>query len=266
MSVKFVKYTLISCLVLVGQVARSQEGFFTSFDGTRIHYEVAGDGRPVVLLHGFTNDGKYWKDTPVWDGLLAAHFKVIIPDTRGSGLSDKPHTAGAYSQDAEAKDVMGLVRSLGIEKYSVVGYSRGSIIAARILVLDKQAENVVLGGMGEGFTDPEWPRRLLFYQALIGDTVGVLEPLLQRVEREGFDRLALAYQQKEQPSTTPNELAVVKKPVLIVCGDHDEDNGSGRVLSTMIPGSQFAEVPGDHNNARRTSEFAHAVLDFLKAH
>ena len=64
-------------------------------DGVGINYEVAGEGRPVVLLHGFPDSGACWRSqVPV---LTAAGFQVIVPDLRGYGDSDKPSEVEAYS-------------------------------------------------------------------------------------------------------------------------------------------------------------------------
>jgi len=79
-----------------------------------------------------------------------------------------------------------------------------------------------------------------------------------------MDRLALAYQQKEQPSTSKEELAKVKQKVLIICGDRDEDNGKAKDLQQLIAGSQFVSVPGNHDSAPGTREFAATTVAFLK--
>ncbi len=95
--------------------------YFSSFDNTPIYYEVKGSGYPVVLLHGFMNTSQNWKHTQVYKSLLDAGYKVIILDLRGNGKSGKPHTDEAYANDAEAKDVMGLLTSLQVKHYDVVG-------------------------------------------------------------------------------------------------------------------------------------------------
>lgn len=53
-------------------------------------------------------------------------------------------------------------------------------------------------------------------------------------------------------------------PVLVICGDQDTDNGKGSDLQLLIPGSGFVEVPGNHNSAARTREFAQEILSFLR--
>ncbi len=238
--------------------------FFTSFDSARIHFEIRGNGQPVLLLHGFIANGKSWKNTPLYNDLIHAGFSVIVPDLRGNGLSDKPHNPEAYAQDAEAKDMMGLMKMLGVNQYSVVGYSRGSIITARLLVLDKRVDRAVMGGMGSDFTNPEWPRRIMFYKALMGEPVKELEGMVKNIKSSGLDQLALAYLQKEQPSTSKKELGTVKQPVLVICGDKDSDNGSSEELVKLIPHAIHANVPGDHGGAVRTVEFSEAVISFLK--
>ena len=256
-------YVITTALCLTGH-AQNDSGYFTSVDNVKIWYQTSGKGSPVLLIHGFTGKGSDWKTKPVYDSLLANGFKVIIADLRGNGHSDKPHTAEAYANDAEAKDLMGLLKFLRIKKYRAIGYSRGSIILARLLVLDKNITSVVIGGMGADFTNPMWPRRIGLYEALMYDTVKGYDDFRKRIAASGLDKLALAYQQKEQPSTSKEELSQVKQKVLILCGDQDEDNGKAQDLQQLIPGSKFATVPGNHGSAWGTKEFAKESLAFLK--
>ncbi|WP_184545707.1 alpha/beta fold hydrolase [Mucilaginibacter sp. FT3.2] len=240
--------------------------FYTAPDGVKIYYEVKGDGFPVVLIHGFSGTGEGWKSGPLYKDLLDAGYKVIVLDQRGNGRSDKPHTDAGYANDAEAKDVIGLVSSLGIKKYNVVGYSRGSIIASRLLVLDKRVRKLVMGGMGDGYTNPEWPRRVHAYKALMGDTsFHDVDGMVKYIHSNpAFDVPALALQQKYQPSTSAQELAKVKIQVPLIDGAEDHDNGSETELHKMIPTSKLSYVPGDHNSASKTVQFSADVLGFFK--
>lgn len=238
--------------------------FFTAADGIKIHYDVKGEGKAVVLVHGFIVDGESWKRTALYNDLVTNGFKVITLDQRGNGKSDKPHTAEAYANDAEARDIMGLISFLKIKSYDVVGYSRGAIITARLLVLDKRVDHAVLGGMGDDFTNPEWPRRIMFYKALSGEPVKELEAVVKRIQDTGLDQQALALMQKEQPSTSKEALGKIKKPVLVLCGDKDSDNGSAGKLAALIPKATFHTVPGDHGGASSTKEFSSEVLNFFK--
>lgn len=253
--------TTTSCLLKAQDI---KSGYFESFDKTKIYYEVKGKGFPVLLVHGFIVNGESWKKAAIYNGLTDAGYQIITLDMRGNGKSDKPHDPEAYANDAEAKDIMGLLTMLGIAEYDAVGYSRGSIITSRLLVLDKRLHKAVLGGMGTDFTDPEWPRRKMFYRALSGDTVKELEGMVKYVKESGLDQQALACLQKEQPSTPKEALNKLKQPVLVVCGDKDSDNGNAADLAKLIPHADFVTVPGDHNHASATPEFADAVLKFIK--
>ena len=84
------------------------------------------------------------------------------------------------------------MKALGIRRYNVVGYSRGAIIASRVLVLDKRARRGVPGGMGSDFTNPEWPRPKKFYDALMGLPVPAQAGMVKYVKEPGLDTLALA--------------------------------------------------------------------------
>lgn len=238
-------------------------GYLSSFDGTKIYYEVSGKGKPVLLVHGFIVNSNSWKKTSLYSDLLNNGYKVILLDMRGNGRSDKPHDSTAYDNDAEARDIMLLMDKLQLKKYSVVGYSRGSIITARLLILDTRVQNAVLGGMGADFTNPGWPRRKMFYRALMGDSIPELKDVVDYVRQQKFDQLALAYLQRAQPSTSKEALALVTQPVLVISGDKDADNGSAGELSKLLHNSTLGTTPGNHNMASGTPEFSKEVISFL---
>jgi pimeloyl-ACP methyl ester carboxylesterase len=255
---------LIVVLVSHAQSLQTKSGFFNAADGTKIWYEVAGSGTPVILIHGFIAHSDSWKRGLLYNDLLNAGYQVITLDLRGNGKSDKPHTEEAYINDVEAKDIMKLADILKLKKYSVVGYSRGAIIASRVLMLDKRVVGTVMGGMGSDFMDPNWHRRILFYEELSGKKeVKELEALIKYITDSGLDRQALALMQFGQPSTSKEEFSNVKKHVLVISGNEDNDNGSAKALSELIPHSIYATVPGDHNTTSRSQEFSDEVLKYL---
>lgn len=239
--------------------------YYTAPDGIKIYYEVKGNGYPVVLVHGFIVNGESWKRGKLYYDLLKAGYKVITMDLRGNGKSDKPHDCDLYADDAEAKDIMGIVSELHIKKYTAVGYSRGSIITARLMVLDKRLQQAVMGGMGTDFTNPNWPRRIMFYRAFSGENVPELEATVKNVMAAGMDRQLLACMQKEQPSTPIKDLQKVKIKVLVICGDKDEDNGKARDLAALLKKPVFKTVPGNHGAAVQTQEFSDEILHWLPA-
>ena len=136
---------------------------------------------------------------------------------------------------------------------------------SRLMVLDKRVHKAVMGGMGADYTNPEWPRRIHAYKALMGDTtLHDVDDMMVWIRKNNFDNLALAYQQKHQPSTSKQELAKVKIPVLLIDGTEDFTNGDVKDLQKLIPTSTMVSVPGDHNSAGNTIQFSTAILDFLK--
>src|SRR5690349_9323924 len=127
---KFTFSILFSLFLFIVNAQTDSGHFYTSFDKTKIYYEVKGNGYPVILIHGFMNTADNMKRNAVYQQLLDAGYKVIVLDMRGNGRSDKPHNDQAYANDAEAKDIMGLATALDLKHYNVLGYSRGSIITA----------------------------------------------------------------------------------------------------------------------------------------
>jgi pimeloyl-ACP methyl ester carboxylesterase len=123
-----------------------------------------------------------------------------------------------------------------------------------------------MGGMGDAYTNPEWPRRIHAYKALMGDTTfHDVDGMINYIHSNpAFDVTALALQQKYQPSTSPAELAKLKIPVLLIDGTEDTTNGDVADLQKLIPHAQMAAVPGDHNNAGKTIQFSDAIIHFLQ--
>lgn len=257
---------MVASLLVAGYVRAqpTREPLFTAADGTKIHYDILGEGKPVVLLHGFISTSESWKRAPVRQALADAGFKVVTLDLRGNGLSDKPHAADAYRDNAEPKDVMALMNHLGLRNYDVVGYSRGSILAAKLLTMDRQVRRAVMGGMSVDFSDPNWYRRKNFHEALTKPgSHPELQGAVDNAKKSGADTLVLAHLQAFQPVTSRAELSAIKVPVLVVNGEQDRDNGDPQTLVDAIPGSRLVVVPGNHGSAMRTPEFAKAVVDFL---
>src|SRR5580700_5617974 len=96
-------------------------------DGVSIAYEVTGEGRPVILLHGFPDSGRLWRHQV--PALAEAGFKVIVPDLRGYGRSDKPAEVEAYAMAALAGDVAAVLRDACAPRAHIVGHDWGAALA-----------------------------------------------------------------------------------------------------------------------------------------
>ncbi len=240
-----------------------QTEFFNSFDDTKIAYTDEGKGDAVLLIHGFINTKESWKNTSLKEDLLAEGFRVIALDLRGNGESDKPQTEEAYSFDAEVMDIMFLTQHLRLKKYMAVGYSRGSIVLAKLLLKDRRVKKAVLGGMGIDFTDYRWPRKIKFMNAFNGKVTEETQEAVDYAKSINADFRSLYLQQRFQPNTKKSHLAYIQAKVLVIAGNEDLDNGSPEKLHKAVPKSEFVIVEGDHNGTYKTKAFSEAVVSFL---
>jgi pimeloyl-ACP methyl ester carboxylesterase len=97
-------------------------------DGFSLAYDRIGSGPPVVLLHGWPGHRGDYRDVVP---LLAEHADVVVPDMRGFGESDRHDrpAPGAYSAEAQAASVLGLIDELDLERPVLMGYDVGSRVA-----------------------------------------------------------------------------------------------------------------------------------------
>lgn len=109
-------------------------------EGARIAVSVAGEGKPVLLLHGHPQTRVTWhRVAPL---LMEAGFRVVLADLRGYGDSDKPESApdhAPYAKRAMAADMVAVMRRLGFGRFSVVGHDRGGRVAHRLALDHPQA-------------------------------------------------------------------------------------------------------------------------------
>ncbi|WP_370200989.1 alpha/beta fold hydrolase [Aeromicrobium sp.] len=101
-------------------------------NGIQISYtDSGGDGRPVVLIHGWPLSGASWSEQV--PALTEAGYRVITYDRRGFGASDKPDTGYDYDYDTFTEDLAGLLELLEVTDATIVGFSMGGGEVARYL-------------------------------------------------------------------------------------------------------------------------------------
>jgi pimeloyl-ACP methyl ester carboxylesterase len=138
--------------------------------GVGIEYEVTGEGRPVVLLHGFPDSGRLWRNQV--PALAQAGFQVIVPDLRGYGRSDKPAQVQDYAMAALAGDVLAVMSDVGVEKAHVVGHDWGAALSWGLALLaGDRVDHLVALSVGhpatfrsEGFRQHEKSWYMLLFQ------------------------------------------------------------------------------------------------------
>lgn len=224
--------------------------------------QTPGDHLPVLLLHGFgTNFEMNWSAAGWPRALDAAGRRVIGPDLRGHGASDKPTDSGLYLPEHFVNDLLGLLDDLGLERVDVVGYSMGSRLAWELaLSAPERVRRAVLGGFGPG-------------DALAGvDTAdpGAGDTPFDHVYRTvaalpGNDTEALAACVRGQAARPfQEEPRPVGVPMLLVSGARDTVAEGAAGLAERCGGS-FAEIPGrDHANAVSSRVFKQAAVGFLE--
>jgi pimeloyl-ACP methyl ester carboxylesterase len=145
-------------------------------NGTGIEVQVEGEGRPVVLLHGFPDTGQMWRHQVA--ALRDAGFRVIVPDLRGFGGSDKPDDVEAYAIPFLAGDVLGVLDHLGIERAHVVGHDWGAALAWAIAAFaPERVDHLVAMSVGHpgAFADAGLAQREKSWYMLLFQFVGVAE-------------------------------------------------------------------------------------------
>ena len=244
--------------------------YFESQDGQRLAYRETGEGRPLVLIHGyFSNAWTNWIRYGHAALLADAGFRVIMPDLRAHGDSAKPHDPAAYPPDILADDGFALLRHLGLDDYDLGGYSLGGRTTLRMLARGAQPRKAVLAGMGfQGIVDTAG-RGSHFRHVLtnLGSFArGTPEWLTEAfLKTTGGDPEALLLILNSFVDTPASELSKIMVETLIVNGAEDHDNGSGAALAQALGHGRFVEIPGNHMNAVMKPELGRAIRDFLLA-
>lgn len=243
---------------------------FASFDGTEIAWTEMGEGRPVVLIHGyFSTAFVNWIRYGHAAKIAAEGYRVIMPDLRGHGQSGRPHDPAAYPPDALMRDGFALIEHLGLTDYDLGGYSLGARTTVRMLANGASPRRVLLGGMGlDGLVDTQG-RGGYFRHVLTnlgsfqhGSSEWMTEAFLKTTKGDPQALLLIL----ETFVDTPREaIAAIAQPTLVVAGVDDDDNGSAEAVAEVLPNGSYREIPGNHMSAVTRPELGQAFADFLAA-
>ena len=150
-------------------------------DGVRLSYDVVGQGRPLVLLHGMWCDRSWWTEPGYVDELRSDYLLVNV-DIRGHGESDKPHEAAAYTTDALTADVFAVVDAEGLDRFAIWGHSYGGRIAWMTAVAaPERVPAIVTSGQWDPRPRPEEPKEPEL-------RLGVVHALILLRQRPGGNR------------------------------------------------------------------------------
>ena len=244
--------------------------FWTASDGVRLAYHELGEGRPVVLLHGLFSDATMnWIKFGHAERIAARGFRVIMPDLRAHGQSDRPHGEQFYPKGILARDLRELVALLDVTEFDLGGFSLGARTTVEAVGEGLRPRRAVLGGAGlDGLRN--WKRRKTFFVEAIRlfDSVQRGDPhwlSIQFMKSQKIDRVASAQLLESFEDAFMRWLEAFTMPTLVVCGDQDDDNGSAEELANVLPNAIFEEVPGTHMSSVTKPELGEAIAAFLAA-
>jgi pimeloyl-ACP methyl ester carboxylesterase len=243
-------------------------------DGVKIHYEVHGDGPPLILTHGYSSTSAMWREQIA---PLSKHHRLILWDMRGHGQSDYPEDPKAYSEALTVADIAALLDVAGAERAIVGGLSLGGYMSlAFYRAHPERVRALLIIDTGPGFKKDDardaWNRRAF-------DTA-------ERLEREGLNVLKAGSRERstvqhrdarglalaargmltQRDARVIELLGEIKVPSLIVVGADDTPFlAASDYMAAKIPGARKVVIPdaGHAVNIDQPQAFIDAVEPFL---
>lgn len=269
---------------------------FVTVRGYRLHYLTAGNGLPVVLLHGFAGSAEEWRPTLV--ALAGQGYRAIAVDALGFGRSDKPGDA-PYSLSLYADLYAGLLDTLDLESAAFIAHSMGGkfALATAILHPTRLTRLVLVDTDGFAPASPltkagDWPIlgpaflwvsaqtvvvRAFLKAAFAHPEIFVTPELIERSRnalsgpdnRRALQALCRHYDAIDlQRSGLRARLYEIRCPTLIVWGAQDRvfSPDYGKVVQQEIPGSHLVLLPncGHFPHIEAADDFQRIVIAFLE--
>ena len=191
-------------------------------NGIEMYYEKAGEGRPLVLVHGNSADHREFKDS-IW--LLRRHFTVYNVDSRCHGLSTKVDELH-YTDMAD--DMVAFMDQLDLRDVVFYGFSDGGIIGLLAAMKCERIGMLITSGANLTPAGVMAPFRLIAKAAYA-------------VTKDPKMKLMIT-----EPDITPEELAKIKVPTVVMAGEKDLVLGKETAKIAMsIPGAKMRIIPGE---------------------
>jgi pimeloyl-ACP methyl ester carboxylesterase len=263
------------------------EAGFAEVNGTRLYYEVAGTGDPIVLIHGNFGDRRYFDGQ--FDALARLH-RVLRYDVRGYGKSLQPDAGVAYS---DFEDLEALMAHLDIDRAHIAGFSMGSAIAVDFCLAfpDECSSLIAIGPWFNGYDSPL--AQTLFQDfgtisaaAVSGGRDAALKQLLaatwwypEKVPPRAFERVQGIWSDYEfwhfkNPDPrrvlappAAEQLERIVAPALIITAEYDLDacRAAAHRMDTEIPDSTMVDLASATHFMfiEEPEKVNAAMLDFL---
>ena len=261
------------------------KGTAVSTDGVEIAYWTAGEGPPLLLIHGITSTHLTYDELVPH---LVSHRTVTVYDRRGRGESGD--TTEPYDISAEYDDALAVVDALGVDRIDVFGHSFGAYvtIGAGERDRDRRLERMVLYSPGFGDRYPEETlaeidtlveqgERDRALGVLLMDIIGMPQDEVDFMRKspawaariESVHTVARECRADRDFSLDVERLAKVDVPALVVTGETNPANKKAvaSLLASVIPGATLTSISGQGHVAHHTApdRLAGLILDFTSA-
>ncbi len=256
-----------------------------------LHYEMLGEGRPVVLIHGFTNFGLSW--APQLPALVHAGYRVILPDLHGHG-SSQPATALCTVADLAAQ-LTSLLDRLDAKPAVLCGLSLGGMVALEMAIArPDRVAGLIVANSRSSFTGPEVRAMVDGWIALFQAPHGPVRrlqatwPMLANAAFRDSSAGRAAYEAWSRvlarlPGSSLCHVAegmtwfdlrarlkTIRMPALFVSGERDRLFGAeeARAMADEVAGAVCSVIPdaGHLSSLDSADRFNRLLLDFLAAH
>lgn len=221
---------------------------YSDVNGLKMYYEIYGEGRPLVLIHGggSTIQTTFGKLIP----LLAKNRKVIAAELQAHGRTSDRDADSSFEQDAD--DIAALLKNLGIAKADFFGFSNGGTTALQIAIRHPAiVDKMILGSvLAKRSGVPGWFWDFM-QQAQLDNMPEQLKAAYRQVapEPEGLQQMhdRDAKRMAGFKDIPDAQISSINAPVLVIIGDKDVITPEHAVeLYRQIPGAELAIIPGGH--------------------
>lgn len=240
---------------------------YSNNQGVKIHYQVTGEGAPLVLHHGFNASIMDWYDFGYVERLHTNH-RLIMVDARGHGASDKPHNPKDYALDRLVSDITNVLDDLNIMKTHYLGYSMGGWIGFGMAKYASQRLNALIIGGAQPYGRSFENARKLLSRGLEAwmpfvENWGIYSPeALARLRKNDVKALLAIIQDRPDMS---NILSSMTMPCLLYTGGADDQCDLMERCAKELLNATFVSLPGlDHFGIISRSDLvAPHIIKFL---